>query len=102
MKKITIRAVGVPWYSRERYARILEVMEDSSVLPDTYEQWRQGAEASVLELRTNGVTVIQADIEPRKFVSWCRHRRHHANAAARQAFATGVALVSICRYAGNG
>ena len=101
MTTLTIAAIGVPWYSREGYPRILEIMEDAGTLPPSYDEWLGRTEDVVQQCREKGLAVIHADIEPRFFLAWCQQRRRQADALARRDFANSVALVSISRNAGS-
>jgi hypothetical protein len=38
---------GIPWYKREDYPLILEIMEDADGLPATYDEWEELAEEAV-------------------------------------------------------
>jgi hypothetical protein len=79
----TVRGVGIAWYSRQNYRRILEVMEDAGKLHRTYDQWLKSAEASERQLKRAGHTVVRAMIEPDEFLAWCRARGLKVDAKAR-------------------
>jgi ribosomal protein S10 len=69
-----LRAIGIPWYERETYRRILQIMEDATVLPATYEKWRYAADKFVRTAERSGAVVVRAIIDPDEFVGWCRYR----------------------------
>ncbi len=48
--------VGVPWYTRQNYRRILEIMEDAHLLPSTFDKWLHAAE-EVIESCKNTIVV---------------------------------------------
>lgn len=83
MQPKSVRAVGIAWYSRQRYRRILEIMDDAEKLPATYDQWLKGAETGERQLKRSGHIVIRAMIDPEEFVSWCRTRGLKPDAQAR-------------------
>ena len=56
---------GIPWFRREDYERILNIMLDAASLPRPYDAWREGAAAKERELQNDGFTVIRAIIEPK-------------------------------------
>lgn len=86
-----IRVMGVPWYDREDYRRILEIMEDANLLPETYEKWRYAADKVISTVERSGGTAVRAKIDPDAFIAWCRSRNLKVDAQARMAFANEVA-----------
>ena len=86
-----ISAMGVPWYRRQDYARILEVMEDAHLLPPTFDKWLYRAEQALKQAVDRGVLPVKAYIDPDQFVAWCRDRGLNVDAAARMQFAAAVA-----------
>lgn len=88
--------VGVAWYERDDYPRILEIMTDAEKLPRTYNQWKQRAELSESQQRAAGRSVVRAIIKPDDFVAWCAGNGHKVDAKGRMAFANAEAA----RYAG--
>lgn len=83
----TIRAVGIPWYDREDYARVLAVMEDAEVLPATWEDWFKKAKNVRDQLRAQGHLVEKVHVDPDTFPDWCRANGHNVDAKGRTAFA---------------
>lgn len=86
-----ISAQGVPWYRRQDYPRVLEVMEDAHLLPKTFDKWLHLAEKALQKAADRGVVPVKAHIDPESFVTWCRERGLNVNAAARIQFAATVA-----------
>lgn len=75
--------VGIPWYRRRDYERILAIMTDAGHLPRSYESWRYKAETLEQRLRENGHQAVRAVIDPKDFARWCAANRLKANAQAR-------------------
>jgi uncharacterized membrane protein len=90
-----ISATGLVWYDREDYPRILEVMKDAHVLPDTYDQWRKKAENVERGAQHSGALVVRAVIKPEQFLAWCTIRGLNVDAKARNAFAAEFARNSL-------
>jgi len=88
-------AIGMSWYSRESYSRILEVMEDANKLPRTYDQWLKSAETGESKLQRAGHIVIRAIIDPDEFVAWCSARGLKVNAKARTQWASEAAFRAL-------
>lgn len=78
---------GIPWYRREDYPRILEIMRDGDGLPGTYEEWEQLAEQAEREFGRPLAPAIRVYIDPDQFVTWCTMRGHNIDASGRMAFA---------------
>lgn len=96
-KPVSIRATGIPWYRREDYARILTVMEDAQLLPETWEDWFKKAKNVRDQLRRKGHVVEQVYIDPDTFPGWCLARGLDVNAKARTAFANEAAYRKFAR-----
>ncbi|MBW7966771.1 hypothetical protein [Bradyrhizobium sp. BR 10261] len=86
-----VAAVGISWFNREDYPRILEIMVDAYVLPPTYERWREMAESQERRAKASGLAVVRAVIKPEEFVAWCAKEGLDVDAKARTAFAAEFA-----------
>lgn len=91
------RIVGIPWYFRQDYARILEIMEDAHLLPATYDRWLKRAEEVEGNFRRQGHVVVRAIIDPSKFSIWCEANSLNVDANARTRWANEVAYSSIAK-----
>lgn len=92
---IPVSAVGIPWYAREDYRAILEVMTDADKLPKTFEAWRERAEELERQIKSRGHIVVRAAIKPQEFSAWCIARGLNVDANARNLFAAGVARDAV-------
>ncbi len=86
-----IIGTGIPWYERDDYARILEVMEDADYLPGTYDAWQERAEQAVRMVTQSGGIAVRVPLNAKKFRAWCVLRRMHVDSSARQEFASDPA-----------
>lgn len=82
-----ILAVGIPWYRKADYRKILKIMTDSHLLPATYEQWEHKAQSVEADMRAQGYVVVRAIIDPKTFRAWCRERSLNVDARGRSEFA---------------
>jgi hypothetical protein len=80
---IADESVGIPWYRKRDYQRILAIMTDRANLPRSYENWRSRAEILEKRLQATGRPSVRALIEPKNFARWCAVNRLKANAHAR-------------------
>lgn len=88
---MTVRAVGMVWYRREDYPAILRIMADADRLHATWSEWHKSAKHGRDHLRSQGHTVIEANIDPETFPAWCRARGLNVDAHARMEFANATA-----------
>jgi hypothetical protein len=87
LRPIPSDAIGIPWYRRDDYAAILDIMEDRELLPRTFDAWQKGAEEAVRDLVPPGVPWYRAHIDPKNFRAWCMLRGLKFDARARGEFA---------------
>jgi hypothetical protein len=78
------RRIGLPWYRREDYQRIREMMTDPHTLAPTYETWLAAAENNEAVGREAGLQVRRILIEPDAFAQWCAEKGVEPNGAARR------------------
>lgn len=89
MPKIVL---GLSWFKREDYERVLAIMEDSHVLPADFDEWEKRAKAQEASGKAKGVTVRRVIVDPEKFIAWCASKRIALNAQARGKFAAEGAM----------
>ena len=90
-------SLGIGWYSRKDYPRILEIMEDAHVLPPTYELWSKKAEGLERGAAALGAIVVRASIEPEEFVAWCASHGMKPDAKGRNAFGSDFVCRNLSR-----
>jgi hypothetical protein len=77
------RRIWLPWYSREDYPRIRDMMVDRHNLAPTYDAWLAAAENNENVGHQAGLQISRIMIEPDKFVEWCREKGFEPDSAAR-------------------
>ena len=77
------RRIGLPWYSREDYSRIRDMMIDRHNLAPTYDAWLAAAENNENVGRQAGLQISRTMIEPETFAKWCREKGLEPDSAAR-------------------
>jgi hypothetical protein len=83
MPEMPARRIGLPWYSREDYSRIRDMMADRHNLAPTYDQWLAAAENNETVGRQAGLEIVRVMIEPDTFARWCAEKGVDPNSAAR-------------------
>jgi hypothetical protein len=87
--------MGIAWYRKEDYDRILKIFDNPDDLPGTYDEWHVMAEKlfeTVLKTQARPVKVI---IDPDEFPKWCAANGRNIDADARKAYGTMMALKSL-------
>jgi hypothetical protein len=90
-----IRGMGIPWYRREDYPRVLDIMADRDSLPPTFEVWRKLAGQVESDAKRRGLVVVRAVIDPDTFVAWCRARSLNVDANARVRFGNEAVAAAV-------
>jgi hypothetical protein len=78
------RRIGLPWYRREDYPRIREMMADRHNLASTYETWLAAAENNESVGSQAGLHVTRILIEPEAFAQWCAEKGMEPDSSARR------------------
>jgi hypothetical protein len=86
------RIIGLPWYRREDYLAIREMVADPHVLASTYEQWLAAAQNNETVGLQAGLEIVRVMIDPKKFKAWCLAHEVEADGAARTRYASEHAL----------
>ena len=80
------RRIGLPWYRREDYPRIRDMMSDRHNLAPTYDAWLAAAENNESVGRAAGLQIARIPIEPEAFARWCAERGVEPGSAARMEY----------------
>jgi hypothetical protein len=80
-------AVGVAWYRREDYPRLLTIFDDADKLPRTYDECLVIAEKAFQSIEKAGAFAFKAIIDPDDFPKWCAANGYNVDAEARMEFA---------------
>ncbi len=78
--------IGVAWYRREQWDRLLEISSDRDELEDTYDEWVAMAEKRVKELGQHGYMHRKVDVDVEELVSWCNTQNRPVDGTARTEF----------------
>jgi hypothetical protein len=85
-----------PWYRREDYALIREIMEDGEdTLPLTFDEWERNAEYERAAAKREGTIVIPVLIDPDEFFSFCMRWKIPLNKTTRAEFANSRGAASF-------
>jgi hypothetical protein len=87
-----------PWYRRDEYALIREIMEDGEeAFPLTFDEWERNAECEREAAKRELDFIIPVIIDPDEFLSFCWRRKIPLNKTTRAEFANsrGAATYSM-------
>lgn len=88
------RRIGLPWYSREDYPRIRDMMIDRHNLAPAYDSWLAAAENNENVGRQAGLEITRIIIEPDAFAQWCRDKGLEPGGAARMQYVAAMTALS--------
>ena len=78
--------VGVAWYRREQWPRLLEISTDRSDLEDSYDNWLVYITETFERMKSEGLDPIKVDIDTEELLAWCRSRNLPVNGKARAGY----------------
>lgn len=84
-----------PWFDRESYPHVLDVMVDHDLLPKSYDGWLKQAQRVLEKARRDGQRPIRAHIDPDRFLAWCTENGVTPDSVARLSYAGHVARLSL-------
>lgn len=76
-----------PWFRREDYDRIREIMDDGDKLPARFNEWEKLAKAQKTGLARRGVVIEPVVIDPEEFIAFCDAQKLPRGGEARSKFA---------------
>jgi hypothetical protein len=79
--------VGVAWYRRQDWQRLLEVSVDREELEESYDEWATAMPARMAEIEQAGFTPHKIDVAVDELISWCHHNGRVVDGPARADFA---------------
>lgn len=88
-----IRAIGIAWYRRSDWKRLLTLFPDRDRLHSTYDKWLGAAEKGEREFKRKGHIVERVYIDPDEFPGWCASRGLEPDASARNTFASEAVAI---------
>jgi hypothetical protein len=84
-----------PWYRRDDYALIREIMEDGEdTLPLCFDEWERDAKLEQEAAKRELDFIIPVFIDPDEFYSFCLRRKIPLNKMTREAFANSRGAAS--------
>jgi hypothetical protein len=92
-----------PWYRREDYDRVREIMDDGDRLPPTFDEWERVANDQLATAAANGIEIKPVIVEPEKFLAYCKGQNFHGRGSKERSMfavamesAKGLSRASAC------
>jgi len=86
-----------PWYRREEYALIREIMDDRDTLPLNFDEWEKNAESERAAAKREGITLVPIFLDADEFFTFCKEKKISPNSVTAAEFASsrGAASYSL-------
>jgi len=104
------RPMGIPWYKREDFDKLLSTFADADMLfaafaslsdsPLTYDAWLKKAEEFEKQMQGAGLQPFRVFLDPVEFPMWCEEHGHTTDVQGRSAYATAKAAEAQSSGAG--
>jgi hypothetical protein len=79
-----------PWYRREDYDRVRELMDDGDRLPPTLDEWERVAKDQLAMAAANGIEIKPVILETRKISGLLQGTVHGRGSKERSMFAVAM------------
>ena len=83
-----------PWYRRDEYALMREIMNDGATLPLSFDEWEKNAESERAVAKSEGLSIIPVLFAPDEFFAFCSEKKISPNRATAAAFASSRGAAS--------
>ena len=84
-----------PWYRRDEYALMREIMDDGETLPLTFDEWEKNAESERAVAKGEGVSIIPVLVAPDEFFAFCKEKKIALDRATAAGFASSRGAASF-------
>jgi hypothetical protein len=88
-----VRCIGVPWFTRTQYEKLLEVSDDRATMLPTFDEFERIAGQRFEQHRARGLPVEKMPIDVDDFIAWCLAEGCPIDAHARAEFAAVILML---------
>ena len=64
-----------PWYRRQDYPLMREIMDDGETLPLSFDEWEKHAECEQAAAKREGVSIVPVFLDPDEFFTFCKEKK---------------------------
>jgi endo-alpha-1,4-polygalactosaminidase (GH114 family) len=83
--------IGIGFYKREQWTRLLERASDSYRLESSYDEWLEVVTSSVEKIRAQGIKPVLVDVDIEELTDYCKKKGLENNGATRSMFVAELA-----------
>ena len=80
--------IGVAWYKKDQWNRLLDISEDASELEETFEEWKSNALKKIKSIEKQGAIVEKIPVDTEELLAWCNTFRLSVNSRSRTEYVT--------------
>ena len=81
--------IGIAWWRRDQWERLLEISEDAEGQYDNYDDWLADAQKN-LAGGANGIPGQKVDLDVEELLAWCNEKGLRVNGQARAQYVVEV------------
>jgi hypothetical protein len=78
--------LGIGFYRREQWQRLLETAVDAHILERTYDEWLEVLDSSLEKIKAQGIETELVEVNIEELLSFCNKNGIQNNASARSRF----------------
>lgn len=90
--KNNISHFGVVWYTKEEWQRMKEISLDTEILENSFKEWKQMANKSLIEIKASGIIAEKVFIKVDEFILWCKIHSLPYDAKSRSNYVSDIML----------
>ena len=85
------KVLGIGFYKREQWQKLLDTAVDADILEKTYDEWMDVLDSSIEKIRSHGLHPELVEIDIDALIAFCKKRGFQNNAATRAMFIATIA-----------
>jgi len=83
-----------PWYRRDDYALVREIMQDGETFPLAFDEWEKNAESELAAAKRDGRNIIPVFLDPDEFFTFCKEKKISPSSVTAAEFASSRGAAS--------
>lgn len=77
---------GILWWKPSQWEKAKKLSSDSHLFDDNYQEWKKGAETTLINFRVHGRKVYKVEIDLDELIRWCKDQKIPFDRNARSKF----------------
>ncbi|MGH9345117.1 MAG: hypothetical protein ACRD19_15325 [Terriglobia bacterium] len=75
--------MGIAWYQRDQWPRLLEISADRDQIENSYDEWLANASKTFEQLKSEGLSPAKMNVDTAELLAWRRSRNRPFDAKER-------------------